>query len=274
MNASVPRAHRVTVADRIIALATVVTSQVACYAVFSRSPARHQSELIELAPSVPVNILPLLDVVTDPPKRGHPLGKQVPSRWQRSAKIPKMAPPNQSPHSPKPTLQPSAPGGPASVRPPPQAASPAPSPAPSATAPEVTEVVGEGGAGSIDDVPFGVPWGTEDGSDEAALQQLAVRLYRIKLIGWVRQYFRLRGSGLSTDKLAQLRVKGQVQVGQDRRVVGYQMTPSGEPAFDAAARAALQAVTGEQLPPPPPNYPGLVQSVIHVTFSCAKDSCD
>jgi hypothetical protein len=64
-----------------------------------------------------------------------------------------------------------------------------------------------------------------------------------------------------------------VQISADRTVMGYTLTPSGNAAFDAAARAMLEGARGEALPPPPENYPDIVQSQIHITLVCRPNLC-
>ena len=42
-------------------------------------------------------------------------------------------------------------------------------------------------------------------------------------------------------------------------MTSYTINPSGNAVFDAAARATLEASKGKELPPPPENYPDVVQ---------------
>lgn len=39
-------------------------------------------------------------------------------------------------------------------------------------------------------------------------------------------------------------------------------------------RAALESAKGNQIPPPPENYPDVVQPAIHLTFVCKENRCD
>jgi hypothetical protein len=57
-------------------------------------------------------------------------------------------------------------------------------------------------------------------------------------------------------------------------VLGYSMTPSGNSAFDTAARSTLESSIGQQLPPPPENYPDAVQNQISLTFVCRVNTCN
>ena len=116
--------------------------------------------------------------------------------------------------------------------------------------------------------------GVQGGTELDPLKARAVDLYRAKIAGWFSGRFRVTGSGLPKPDLLKYRVSAQVSVGADRAVTGYTMTPSGNAAFDAAARAALDGAKGQTLPPPPENYPDVVQSTIHVTFVCRENRCD
>lgn len=116
--------------------------------------------------------------------------------------------------------------------------------------------------------------GVRGGTELDPLKARAVDLYRAKIAGWFSGRFRVSGSGLPKEELLKYRVSAVVNVGPDRAVTGYAMTPSGNAAFDAAARAALEGAKGQTLPPPPENYPDVVQSAINVTFVCRENRCD
>lgn len=116
--------------------------------------------------------------------------------------------------------------------------------------------------------------GVEGGTETDPLKARAVDLYRARIIGWFSRRFRVSGSGLSAAELAKFRVAATVELSSDRMVVSYSIVPSGNSAFDAAARAALEGAKGAPLPPPPENYPDVVQRHISLTFVCKEDRCD
>lgn len=116
--------------------------------------------------------------------------------------------------------------------------------------------------------------GAREGTETDPLKARAVDLYRAKIAGWFGGRFRVTGSGLGNDELTKVRVLATVEIGADRTVTGYTLVPSGQPSFDAAARATLEAAKGQPLPPPPENYPDVVQSRINVTFVCRENRCD
>ena len=52
------------------------------------------------------------------------------------------------------------------------------------------------------------------------------------------------------------------------------MRKGRRPSFDAAARSALEGAKGQEIPPPPENYPDIVQTQISLTFTCTPQRCD
>jgi hypothetical protein len=116
--------------------------------------------------------------------------------------------------------------------------------------------------------------GVKEGTEADPLKARAVDLYRNKIAGWFSSRFSVRGSGLGPDDLKKYKVSATVQISGDRTVSTYTITPSGNAAFDAAARATLEGAKGQALPPPPENYPDVVQRQINVTFVCRAGVCD
>lgn len=116
--------------------------------------------------------------------------------------------------------------------------------------------------------------GVKEGTETDPLKAHAVDLYRARIIGWFSGRFRVSGSGLPQAELGKYRAAASVQLSPDRQVVSYTLTPSGNPIFDAAAKATLEGVKGQTIPPPPENYPDTLQSQIHLTFVCRENRCD
>lgn len=116
--------------------------------------------------------------------------------------------------------------------------------------------------------------GVKEGTETDPLKARAVDLYRIRIAAWFSRRFRVTGSGLAQDELTKFRVTASVQLSGDRLVTGYSLSSSGNAAFDAAARSALESARGEPIPPPPENYPDTVQSQISLTFVCKENRCD
>jgi len=120
----------------------------------------------------------------------------------------------------------------------------------------------------------GFPDGTPTGTVVDPLRAHAIRLYRQRVEAWFAARFRVAGSGLPQSTLQAARVRARVSVDEHRRVQTYVIVASRVAAVDTAARAALDAVVGLELPPPPQDYPGAVQRQISITFVCREDACD
>ena len=227
---------------------------------------------IDRGVAVPVKIVPMLDPDAPLLKLGGQRDKmKLPDRWVRQAPKPRVE--QQTFVSPKASKSvedipdKNVKMADAGAKPPPpdaglvkQADTPPP------------EVVDAGPPANVDEK--GHSDGVAGGTELDPLKARAVDLYRAKIAGWFSSRFRVSGSGLPQPDLLKYRVSATVSIGGDRSVTSYSMNPSGNAAFDAAARAALEGSKGLTLPPPPENYPDVVQSRINVTFVCRKDRCD
>jgi len=116
--------------------------------------------------------------------------------------------------------------------------------------------------------------GVKGGTETDPLKARAVDIYREKIRGWFSRRFRVSGSGLPAEEITKFRVVATVTLSGGRSVAGYSIVPSGNAAFDSAARAALDSAKGDELPPPPENYPDIVQNQISLTFTCTPERCD
>jgi len=135
---------------------------------------------------------------------------------------------------------------------------------------EVTEAT-DAGPANVDQE--GSADGVAEGTETDPLKARAVDLYRARIAGWFQGRFRVTGSGLPKEELTKLRVSASVQLSNDRYVVGYSLSSSGNAVFDAAARATLEGAKGDQIPPPPANYPDTVQNQINLSLVC-RDQCN
>lgn len=97
--------------------------------------------------------------------------------------------------------------------------------------------------------------------------------YRSQLAAWLASHFHVEGSGLGATALRKLRVRAVLELDDDRVVIDYQLTLTGTPAVDEAARRALEAVKGQPVPAPPAGL-GSLQRRIHVVLTCRPDTCD
>ncbi|APR83951.1 Hypothetical protein A7982_09300 [Minicystis rosea] len=227
---------------------------------------------IEKGTAVPVKVVPVIDMDTPLLKLG---GKRdqtkLPDRWVRQTPKPRV---EQRAHVS------SKAGKSEQDIPPPEvkmAEPKTPPPPPDAEIAKQVDtppppVVDAGAPANVDEK--GHADGVKEGTETDPLKARAVDLYRAKIAGWFSSRFRVSGSGMAQAELTKYRVSATVEIGADRTVRGFTIAPSGNPTFDAAARSTLESSRGRELPPPPENYPDVVQSRINVTFVCRENRCD
>lgn len=116
--------------------------------------------------------------------------------------------------------------------------------------------------------------GSEDGTETDPLKARQVDLYRMKIAGWFNARFSPPSDSVPCEVLKTLSAGVTVQVGGGREITGFSITsPSGNPTFDAKVNSTLAALTGQQLPPPPPLYPDILGSAVYPRLSGAGVQC-
>jgi len=115
--------------------------------------------------------------------------------------------------------------------------------------------------------------GVEEGTEKDPLKARAVDLYRIKLINWFRQGFTPPNDQIDCSVLKDLRVAVHARVASDGTVEGFDLAPSGNAIFDERVKAVMDARVGQKVPPPPPNYPDILDAVVHPTFQGKNEKC-
>jgi hypothetical protein len=115
--------------------------------------------------------------------------------------------------------------------------------------------------------------GVEEGTEKDPLKARAVDLYRVKLINWFRQGFAPPLDQIDCAALKELRVAVHAQVAADGSVQGYDLVSSGNILFDERVKAVMDARVGQKVPPPPPNYPDILDAVVHPTFQGKNEKC-
>jgi hypothetical protein len=119
--------------------------------------------------------------------------------------------------------------------------------------------------------------GVKQGTETDPLKARALDLYRAKIISWFTVRFR-PPTDVPCAVLHGLSASVRVIVGAERTVGSYAVTrQSNDPVFDAKVKATIDAVIGQELPPPPPLYTGLdlvPGSAVHLTFSGKEAKCD
>lgn len=113
--------------------------------------------------------------------------------------------------------------------------------------------------------------GVKDGTETDPLKAFVVSQYRVKIIAWFKAGFVL--PDLDAAVMCHLLTRVRATVGSDRSVTGYTMQPSGNATFDARVRAHMDKKVGQQLPPPPPNYHDILESIVTPTFSGETPGC-
>lgn len=114
--------------------------------------------------------------------------------------------------------------------------------------------------------------GVKDGTETDPLKAFVVSQYRMKLIAWFKAGFTLP-SELDDATLCSLLARAQATVGSNRTVTSFTIQPSGNSVFDARVKAQLDRKQGQQLPPPPPNYPDILESIVNLNFSGETAGC-
>ncbi|AUX28861.1 MULTISPECIES: TonB C-terminal domain-containing protein [Sorangium] len=227
---------------------------------------------IEKGPSVPVKVIPVLDMDTPLLKLGGKRDRmKLPDRWVRQTPKPRV--------EQKAFVSPSA-GKTEKDIPPPEIkvadAGTAPPPPDAAIAKQVDieldpKTTDAGEAPNVEQE--GHADGVKEGTETDPLKARAVDLYLARIAGWFSSRFRVNGSGLPPEELTKYKPRAVIVL-SDGQMVSYTLTPSGNPAFDAAARTTLEGAKGQALPPPPENYPDLGQKQVSVTFVCRENTCD
>jgi hypothetical protein len=114
--------------------------------------------------------------------------------------------------------------------------------------------------------------GVKEGTETDPLKAFVVSQYRMKIIAWFKAGFTVP-SDIEAAVLCQLLTRVRATVGSDRTVTGYTLQSSGNAVFDARVKAHMDRKQGQQLPPPPPNYNDILESIVTPTFSGETSGC-
>jgi len=112
--------------------------------------------------------------------------------------------------------------------------------------------------------------GIVGGTETDPLKAFVVNQYKAKLIAWFKIGFAPRFQA----QFCGIKVGVAANVAGDRTVTGFSIrSPSGNAAFDALVRSHMQSKVGRQLPPPPPKYPELGESIVQPVFQMDQKPC-
>jgi hypothetical protein len=222
-----------------------------------------------LAMAIPIAVRPVVDDLPLLKKGGTPVKTKLPDIWTKPKMVKRYkdvsAP---SPAAPKtPEAIPSSSAAKADETPPPPEAE---------VAKEVDEQVPE--TEEKADQPNlpeeGAADGVKEGTEKDPLKARAVSLYRAKIISWFSVRFRVPVGQIDCATLQALSAGVSANIGSDRTVTGYSISrPSGNSIFDERVKAVMEATIGQELPPPPQNYPDILDSTVFPTFLGKGQEC-
>lgn len=265
----------------VVALAAAVVVQIGFTVLLvAAGEGKAKIAAFEEAPTMeePIAVKPILDDELPMMKLGgkKKLRAKLPDMWQKQAPIPLSkfeelsAPSEKAKDDPEAIA--SAPVATGDAAPPPPDAETVDGaaevldsgPQPESGSPQESEVVGEGS-----------PDGVKEGTTTDPLQANWQKTYQIKIASWFNARFRPPVGEVPCEELKNLTARVQANVSPDRTVTGYTLSrPSGNATFDARARAAMDGMVGQQLPPPPPLCTNCnVPSSVGVNFSGRNPQC-
>lgn len=124
----------------------------------------------------------------------------------------------------------------------------------------------------------GSPDGVKEGTETDPLKARALSAYHAKILSFLNRRFVAPSpeeAQVTCEEAKKLNASAQVTIGGDRQITAFSVTrPSGNGVFDARVQSTLSAMVGEQLPPPPPLYPDILQSSISTRYSGNNVKCE
>ncbi|MBX3183646.1 MAG: energy transducer TonB [Polyangiaceae bacterium] len=222
------------------------------------------------AQEVPMEVTPVLDELPLLKLGGKKMRAKLPDMWQVKPEAVKRfeaasAPSPQAKDDPKAIPETPVIEGDAAA-PPPDAE----------VAKEVDEDIKQMDAGETPEPQVegeGSPDGVKEGTETDPLKARAVSLYRQRIAAWFSSRFR-EPTDIPCEVLGGLRASVSASVGGDRSVTGFTITsPSGNASFDARVQQTMQGTIGQQLPPPPKNYPDILGGTVFPVFTGTKKQC-
>lgn len=107
--------------------------------------------------------------------------------------------------------------------------------------------------------------GVKEGTETDPLKAFVLDQYRKRLISWFQ-------SGFSpTSDACDAKLVVVPHIGADGTVTSFAVNgSSGNAGFDGRVKSHMQGKVGNQVPPPPPNHPGILSSGLSLRFSGEK----
>jgi hypothetical protein len=114
----------------------------------------------------------------------------------------------------------------------------------------------------------GHPDGVPEGTETDPLKARAVNLYHARILRFLTAPYRSQCASLSKEERTGCRPSATVQLSADGVVRSYSFNPCGKGPVDSAAKAALNSIKGQPIPPPPENYPKIRPNSFNVSYVC------
>jgi hypothetical protein len=119
------------------------------------------------------------------------------------------------------------------------------------------------------DIPEGEgsPAGSPEGTETNPLKARAASLYHGRILAFLRSGFSC--PAVSDEEKKACRPAASVSIGGDGTVTSFTFSPCGSSAaIDSAAQASIGSKVGQQIPPPPENYPDMRPNSFGVAYVC------
>jgi len=247
----------------------------------STAATSHEVPGIDRGAAVPIRVKPVLDLESPNVKLGGGKVKvKMPKAWAdppapaaaSEVRVSTKAKddPNAIPSKDKPMADPNAPEKPDDAK---TDASSAPSEVPPSEVPKATVGGGTDGSSGDPNAPPGpgAPGGDPNGDPNAdPKKRNAARRYLGRVVAWFTSRFHASCQSLTPEERAKFRAVASVTLGADGTVLGFSISKSGNAEIDGAAERAMQSAQGQQIPPPPEDFPELRPNSTNVTFVCGS----
>lgn len=223
------------------------------------------------APSeVPIAVKPVLDELPLLKLGGKKVKAKLPEMWKKQPPVQRF----EEQSAPSAQAQKTPDAIPTSKLAPADAAAPPPD---AELAKEVEQTLLDAGPDAAPTVEGeGAADGVKEGTETDPLKARAKSQYFVKVMSWFQVRFQPPVGEIPCEELKTLRTAVNATLGDDHlTVTGYTIVqPSGNAVFDARVKATMDRIVGQQIPPPPPLYPELAQSVLQPILSGQGAKCD
>lgn len=216
---------------------------------------------VEVEKELPIAVRPVIDDLPLLKLGGKRVRTKLPDMWKKNPPVQRF----ESASAPSPFAEKTPEAIPSSPLVKPDAAPPPPD---AEVAKEVEQVLLDAAAPptppNVD--TEGSPDGVKEGTETDPLKARILSQYQAKIHAWFNARFR-QPTQIECETLKGLRASVVVTIGADRQVASYSIVrPSGNAVFDERVKSSMDNNVGQQLPPPPPLYPDILNSNVRPTF--------